>query len=426
MAELKYWVWLSAITDLRPSTRSRLIEEFSDPEKAYFADEKQLKKLDWLTDRDRTLLSDKSLSRAEEILVQCRERETDILTLSDTAYPERLRCIYDPPVALYVRGRLPAIDSEAAIAVVGTRKATPYGFKMGRQLGFEIARCGGLVVSGLAAGVDSAAADGALRAGGSCLGVIGCAIDSVYPTGNDELYGDVMQAGALISEYPPGTPTAGKNFPERNRIMSGLSVGVVVVEAPLKSGALITAARALDQGREVFAVPGAADMPNSAGSNRLIREGGVLVTGGWDVMCEFQHRFPEKVSDGGSGRLTLPPENELPKVEYSAKNEEKTQKPAHSESGKGFFRLREANDRKRIDKPKKRDYIDLKEQLGALTENQLKIVSVINESSKHVDDIIEAAGLPAPTVLSELTVMQIKGVVSQESGKRFTLNIEKH
>ena len=348
--------------ELRPVTRARLIEEFFNPEMAYYADEKQLTRLEWLTDRERCLLSDKSLSRAEEILVLCREQGVGILTLKDAAYPERLRTIFDPPVALYTKGSLPAIDSEAAIAVVGTRKATPYGFKLGRKMGFEIARCGGLVLSGIAAGVDSAAADGALRAGGICVGVIGCAIDSVYPVGNDMMYEDVLLPGALISEYPPGTPTMGKNFPERNRILSGLSVGLVVVEAPGKSGALITASRALDQGREVFAVPGAVDMPNSEGANRLIREGAVLVRGGWDVLCEFQQRFPEKLSENEQGRLTLPPEEELPRVEYSGKNEEKAANENHRETGKGFMKLRE-NIKKKIAAKRER-IIGLKDHLG--------------------------------------------------------------
>lgn len=425
MAELKYWVWLSALSDLKPRTRSRLLEEFSEPEKIYFADDKTLLKTDWLTDAERRLLSDKSLERAGAILEKCGEEGVSLLTINDAAYPERLRNIFDPPVALYVKGRLPAVDSEAAVAVVGTRSATPYGYKLGRQMGFEITRCGGLVVTGLAAGVDSASADGALRAGGGCIGVLGCAINSVYPAGNDALYSDVAEAGALVSEYPPDTPTQSRFFPERNRIISGLSVGVVIVEAPEKSGALITASRALDQGREVFAVPGAADMPNSAGTNRLIREGAALVTCGWDVMSEFAARFPDRVASPEKSRITPPPESELPAIGAEPEGETRGDAKPARESGHGFAKLRVRNDRKRIDKPSKRDYIDLKEQLESLTENQLRIVSAMDEESKHVDDIIDAAGLPAPTVLSELTVLQIKGVVSQGSGKRFSLNIKR-
>lgn len=423
MAELKYWVWLSTLTDLKPITRFRLLEDFQDPEGAYFADEKRLLKTAWLTDAERRLLSDKSLTRAEEILSKCREDSVSILTINDAAYPERLRNIYDPPVLLYIKGRLPAVDSEAAIALVGTRRATPYGFKLGRQLGFEISRCGGLVVTGLAAGVDSAAADGALRAGGGCIGVLGCAIDTVYPTNNVALYADVAEAGALVSEYPPGTLTQSRFFPERNRIMSGLSVGVVVVEAPEKSGALITASLALEQGREVFAVPGAADMPNSGGTNRIIREGAALVTCGWDVMVEFAERFPDKVSPPERDKVTLPDEESLPKPVETPSGGKNRARDESGEASGGFAKLRVRNDRKGIDKPNKRDYIDLKDRLRDLTENQLKIVAVMDESAKHVDDIIEAAGLPAPTVLSELTVLQIKGIVSQGKGKRFTLNI---
>lgn len=151
---------------------------------------------------------------------------------------------------------------------------------MARKMGYEITKCGGLVVTGLAEGIDSASGEGALRAGGACVVVLGCAIDDVFPKWNDVLYGDVTLAGALVSEYPSGDTINKKNFPERNRIISGLALGVTVIEAPLRSGALITASLALEQGHEVFAVPGNADAPNCFGSNELVREGAQLVTKG--------------------------------------------------------------------------------------------------------------------------------------------------
>ena len=422
MASLKYWVWLSAMTELRPLTRSKLVSSLGDPEKVYFADEKLLMENCALTDFERGLLADKDLARAEKIIELCRGDGTDIMTLEDSAYPKRLAAIFDPPVVLYIRGKLPEIDEEAAIGVVGTRRATPYGIKMGRSLGYEIARSGGIVVTGLAAGVDSAAARGALLAGGRCVGVIGCAIDDVYPKYNTEMYEDVEHSGALVSEYPPGTPTQGRNFPERNRIISGLSVGVTVIEAPKGSGALITAHLALDQGREVFAVPGNADQINCRGSNGLIKEGALLVTGGWDVCGEFAERFPSKLAPPDlSWRPdfdSMPPE----KTEAAAGMPEK--RPP--ETGRGFVKVRARQDRKTVDNKKPREYIDLKEQLAGLNETQLRIIGVMGEKAVHVDDIIDSAGLPASVVLSELTVLQIKGFVVQESGKRFSLNIQNY
>ncbi len=425
MATLKYWVWLSALTELLPKTRYELICAFGDPESVFFADEKQLSKHISLNERERRVLSDKGLERANEILEKCHEDGIAIITMADAVYPRRLLNIFDPPIVLYVKGRLPSMDEQAAIGIVGTRKATPYGMKMSRKIGFEVAKGGGLVVTGLAGGADSAAAEGALRAGGFCVGVLGCAINEVYPAWNEPLFNDVSAMGALVSEYPQGTAGASRYFPERNRIISGLSVGVAVVEAPFRSGALITASRALDQGREVFAVPGNADAPNSAGTNQLIRDGAQLVCCGWDILQEFEQQFPDKVHRPDPQKLNVSHEKDS---DTAAKNQET--KPAVSqrnlpETGKNFAMLRVQTGRKRIDNKNRREYIDLKEQLAGLSEQQLKIVAIMDEKEKHVDDIIELSGLSASTVLSELTILQIKGIVSQESGKRFTLNIVK-
>lgn len=426
MSTLKYWVWLSALTGLRPLKRFALLTAFGDPEKVYFADDRQLyASAVTLSEAERGLVMDKSLDRAEAILEQCAKDGVMILTLQDAAYPQRLRQIADPPVALYIKGRLPAIDEQVAIGVVGTRKATPYGVKMARRLGFELTKGGALVVTGLAEGVDSAAAEGALQAGGAVIGVLGCAIDDVFPKSNTLLYSDTASSGALVSEYPPGDALARKNFPERNRIISGLSVGAVIIEAPQRSGALITASLALEQGREVFVVPGNADAPNCAGSNALIQGGAQLVLKGWDVLSEFTQLFPGKLAEPDARKTEPFYRQECENAAAVHIKAEHAPPATDTETGSGFAKLRVRPEGKRIDNTKKREYIDLNEQLSALTEKQLKIVSVMDEKSMHVDDIIALSGLGAAAVLSELTVMQIKGFVSQESGKRFSLNIKK-
>ena len=425
MSTLKYWVWLSAMTGLKPRKRFELLNTFGDPEKVYFADERLLRESLSLSDSERALVMNKSLERANEILEKCHEDNITVISFQDVSYPQRLKNIYDPPVTLFVKGRLPAMDEQAAIGVVGTRKATPYGIKMARKMGYELTKSGGLVVTGLAEGIDSAAAEGALRAGGACVGVLGCAIDDIFPKWNDVLYGDVSLTGALVSEYPPGDTINKKNFPERNRIISGLSLGVTVIEAPYRSGALITSSLALEQGREVFAVPGNADAPNCFGSNELIRDGAQLVTTGWNVLEDFVQQFPHKLTELDPKKTAPINHEEQGKVSfYEAHRKEETRTIA-TETGKGFAKLRVKTDRKRIDNHKKREYIDLQEQLSGLSERQLKIVSVMDEKSKHIDDIIGLTGLSAPEVLSELTILQIKGFVSQENGKRFTLNIAK-
>lgn len=420
---LKYWAWLSAMVDIRPITRYKLLGAFGDPEALFLADERSILEKVCLTDGEKKIVFDKNLSAAGKILERCHEDGITILTINDAAYPARLSNIYDPPVLLYIKGRFPAMDEHAAIGVVGTRRATPYGIKMARKISYELASGGALVVTGLAAGVDSAAAEGALRAGGSCVGVLGCAIDDVFPANNSLLYNDVSAVGALVSEYPPGTPIYSKSFPERNRIISGLSVGVVIIEAPARSGALITASRALEQGREVFAVPGNADAPNSEGSNSLIRDGATLVTKGWDVVSEFTQRFPDKLSPPDKVREMQTPDEEAPAVYSGSAPTAQREQPA-AETGRGFLKLRVRNERKNVDNQKKREYIDLREQLAALSETQLKIVSAMEKEPAHVDDIIEKTQLPAATVLSELTVLEIKGLLTHMSGKRFALNIK--
>lgn len=420
---LKHWAWLSAMVDLKPATRSKLINAFGDPEALYLADERSVLEKVPLSQGERKLLSDKSFENADRILERCHAEGVSILTIHDAAYPIRLKNIYDPPVALYVKGRLPAMDEQAAVAIVGTRRATPYGIKMARKIAFEITAGGALVVTGLAAGVDSSAAEGALRAGGSCVGVLGCAIDDVFPKFNDTLYADVAAVGALVSEYPPGTAIQSKNFPERNRIVSGLSVGVLIIEAPQRSGALITARLALEQGREVFAVPGNADAQNYEGSNALIREGAALVTSGSDIIDEFAERFPKRLGQGGKISRMEPPDEEAKSV-YPASAPSRAKSPSKPETGEGFWKLRVKNERKNVDNQKEREYIDLREQLSELSETQLKIVSVMEKPSMHIDDIIEKSALPAAAVLSELTILEIKGFLSHESGKRFTLHIK--
>ena len=424
LSTLRYWVWLSSLTGLKLRTRIELLKTFGDPEKIYFADEKQLYEHINLTDAERAQVLNKSLNRTNEIMEKCQAEGISITTLQDASYPFRLKNIYDPPIVLYVKGRLPAMDEIAAVGIVGTRKATTYGIKMAKRISFDITKSGGLVVTGLAEGIDTAAAEGALLAGGSCVGVLGCAIDDVFPKSNEALYKDIAAVGALVSEYPPGDPLYRKNFPERNRIISGLSVGVTVVEAPFKSGALITAAYALDQGREVFSVPGNADAPNCFGSNDLIRNGAQLVTKGWDVLEGFTLLFPGKLTEPDSQNSTLnsPEEQEQADV-FDIGSKQKTINNS-SENSTKFAGAQNSTIRKKIDNAKKREYIDLQEQLSSLNEKQLKIVKVMSEKSMHIDDIIQLSELDAPIVLSELTILQIKGYVLQGSGKRFTLNIK--
>lgn len=413
MSELRYWLWLSAAAGLRPRTRNVLLSRYGGPREIYFARRGEYKTIEGLEERECEALEDKDLDGALRIIRRCEEAGIGILTLQDAAYPLRLRNIYDPPAVLYIRGRLPAMDDEAAVAVVGTRRASPYGEKMAKRLGYELTVCGGLVVSGLTRGVDAAAAVGALEAGGRCVGVL--------PTAADEDYGgplarDVAAVGALVSEYPPGCPGRSSHFRARNRVTSGLSVAAVVVEAPEKSGALLFADEALSQGREVFVVPANADAPNARGSNALLKEGAQPVSEGWEVLCEFEPLFPGKLKKPEkSGSL---PERLERQTAAPGPGRARGDRP---ETGEGFAKLREPSGEKGIDKPEPVAYIDLKKRAEPLSEAQQAVLAVLTEPSMHVDDIIRLSGLGAPTVLSELTLLQIRGLVRQENGKRFSL-----
>ena len=405
MASLKYWVWLSSLPGIGAYTAGQLLDRFQSPEQIFFADGNDYGELYGLRKNEISALSDKNLLGARKILEECADLGYRIITMFDGAYPTRLRNISDPPIVLYVRGRLPVLDEEAAVAVVGTRNCTPYGIKASERMGYELSRHGCVVVSGLARGIDTAAAKGALRAGGHVVGVIGAGLDIIYPPENKQLYDDVAGIGAIISEYPPGTPAIGDHFPQRNRIISGISVGVTVIEAPLKSGALITASLALDQGRDVFALPGNVDSPSCEGSNQLLREGAVLVTSGIEIAGEYAALFPDKIQ---AVRKKVP------------LDEKQAEKLINSVTVK----TRQKAAKKEIDNEKTVEYIDLVKLKECLNNDEFTVISSIGSQIKHIDDIITSCDLNANEVLSALTMLEIEGYIEQTKGKYFKLLYE--
>ncbi|MCI9122165.1 MAG: DNA-protecting protein DprA [Oscillibacter sp.] len=395
---LRYWLWLSALPGLNNEARLTLLNHFGTPDKIFYAGKEELSQVRDLHSYQVSRVMNHDLSAADAIWEDCCRLDIGILTIQDAAYPTRLRNIFNPPCLLYIKGSLPVMDGEAAIAVVGTRSCTPYGLSCANRISREMAACGAVVVTGLAKGVDAAAARGALQGGGIVVGVVGNGLDVHYPWESRDLYEETASAGALLSEYPPGAEPERRNFPERNRIMSGLSAGVLVVEAPERSGALITAGLALDQGREVFAVPGPIDVPTSRGCNHLIREGAGLVMNGWDVLREYVDRYPEKLRYVETNPWTAPdsPQKKRPEKTESDGSPEEPEAPA----------------------PEKVLPVVHPSELDA---DQTAILRVLQtESPTQVDDLIQAAGIPAQQVLSALTMLEINGMVWQHSGKRYT------
>lgn len=402
MAAIKYWLWLSCAFGAASRTMQDLLERFASPEDIYYADAAEFEGIPGLDEHSKQLVGNKSMTAADRVLADCERLNIGIVTLQDAEYPDRLKNIFDPPAVLYTKGQFPVFDEEAAIAIVGTRRCTPYGIKVSESMANEIAAGGGLVVTGLADGCDSAAARGALRAGGKVAGVLGNGIDVIYPRGNGELYDDVAASGVLISEYPPGAPVNGRNFPIRNRIISGLSLGVLVTEAPLRSGALITANDAADQGRDVFAVPANINARQSEGGNNLLRQGAIAVTNGRQVLSEYEMLYPLKLrqADREAHR------EQMRKIWLRPIKHPANEKPAVE---------------KMIDKPESRAYIDLIERIGKLEGDEKAVAELLKDRAMNIDDIVGASGLEVPHVLAALTLLEISDVVRQDGEKVFTL-----
>ncbi len=402
MSRLKYWLWLSSLEGVAHTEKIALLNFFGSPEDIRNAAEKDIREAG-LSGAQAKAIKDGDMSRADRLLGECEKLGIKAVAMTDTLYPDKLRNIYAPPVVLYIKGELPDIDDEAAVAFVGSRTCTPYGLSSAERIAFQMARHGALVISGMAKGIDAAAHVGALKAGGKTVAVLGCGVDIIYPLENKELYDDICVRGAVISEYPPGTRPLGSNFPARNRIISGLSLGVVVAEAPLRSGALITASHALEQGRDVFAVPGNIDAPGSAGANALIKEGAKLIDCGWDAVREYAALFPHRISE----RADRSEESFKARKTDFSKNTVENGRVKRPLGGRGNLG----------DQAVRRESV-LQNLIKDFTEDEKTIILSIAEGS-HIDLIIEETQLPAGKVAALLTMLELRGAVRQLSGKRF-------
>lgn len=396
MSNLKYWLWLSALRGVGRTMKLQLLNSMLTPEKIYCADEVELAQAGADRRTIDAIREGASTAEADRIMGECHRLHLRVITIQDTEYPDRLKSIYDPPLLLYVQGRMPVMDEEVAIAMVGTRNCSPYGILAAETLSHAMAKQGALIVSGLARGVDAASHRGALLAGGLTAAVLGNGHDVIYPPENRGLYEDIAASGVILSEYPPGTKPEGRNFPVRNRIISGLSLATVVVEAPLGSGALITAETALEQGRDVFAVPGPITSKTSQGTNRLLRDGAGVAGESWDILREYVGRYPHKLrcvhveppkTAGYEARQTA-----AQAVPVPPKSEESPALVLSADSG--------------------------------LTDDQIAVLRYLGKAGTSlVDDIIEGTQIPARRVLSTLTLLELDDYVRQESGKRFSLTV---
>ena len=417
---LIHWIWFATRPGMNDREKAALLQRFQDAEDLYFADKGAYEAVEDLPEDAVAALQDKDLQPAEQILKECARKKIHILTYRDAAYPSRLRNISDPPMVLYYKGTLPEFDSLPLIGVVGTRKASGYGMTVAKRMGSQIAACGGIVVSGVATGIDAMAMRGALSKDTPVIGILGCGADVVYPLSNKSLYADTERCGCLLTEFVPGTPPHKWNFPKRNRIISGLCCGVLVVEAPDRSGALITARRAADQGRDVFVVPGNIDVDTCKGSNALLRDGAIAVSSGWDVMSEYAAQFPGKVRENRAGSSQTVYADEL---ETAASEQEKTLSKVAQKAQLPTKQKKEksAKTKKVIDNGPDGLYIDA-EKRPELTETEQAVMDGLQPGCTLVDEIIAGTGLPAGTVSATLTMLQIKGMVRLLPGNRVERN----
>ena len=382
--EVRAYIWLTLQLNYNSIKISTVLSFFKTALAVWEADKSSLATIPGMRQVDLQALMDKDLSKAEFALVTCQKNNYKIITLDSPDYPERLFNILNPPHILYVNGDIGGIDEQMCIGVVGTRGATDYGLRCARRLGKGLASAGAVVVSGMARGIDTAAQEGAIKGNGRTIAVLGCGLDIAYPSENEKLMVQIAQTGAVVSEYIPGTQPAGFHFPVRNRIISGLSLGVVVVEADRKSGALITARHACEQGRDIFAIPGNIDTPVSEGCNALIKDGAILVTNLRDIVEEYIGILPYELQD--------------------------------DEIKKHYMHTREI---KRDADP----VIKSAPQLPAdLTFEEASVMQVLLRGCQHIDVIVRECALPMQKVSSILMALELRGDVAQLPGKQFLIS----
>jgi DNA processing protein len=374
--DLTTWLALRSVEGVGSVAYRNLLSAFGSPRRVFEATLRELEQTAGLNHKTARNIKDfRGWERARAECARAEREGVSIVTVKDPGYPERLRRIYDHPPLLYIKGTLQADD--VPVAVVGSRNASPYGRYVTDRLCRELAHRGVTVVSGLARGIDTCAHRGALAGRGRTIAVMGCGIDVIYPLENRKLHGEIIASGAVVTEFPFGTEPDRPHFPARNRIISGLSLGVLIVEAGEKSGSLITAQCALDQGREVFAVPGSIDLPGSRGTNKLLRQGAKLVESVEDILEEI-----------------LPQLEHPPAVPQRQKSEPASMPSSHDAQGRG-----------RED----------------LTEKELRLLAFITEKPLDADTIINRSGLTAAEVLAVLLSLELKGHILQLPGKLFKL-----
>ena len=382
-----YWIWLTTKAEVTGFDITALLENFESAEDIY--KQENFDEISGIKPSARSRLKDKSLKDAEKIYEKVKSIGAKAITFDSKDYPDVLRYIENPPYVLYLRGEVPKWDRLLMIGVVGTREATEYGVAATKRICTGLAQSGVTIVSGMARGIDSVAARSALDKGAKTIAVLGCGIDMAYPQENRQLMCDIMENGTVISEYPPGNGPLKTHFPERNRIISGLSKGVLVAEAPKKSGALITANFAIENGRDLFAVPGSIFEANSAGTNALLASCAKAVTSAQDILDEYEYEVKHL-------NLEKPKNKILDKVFGRGKPEKVNNEITVSIEDKKF---------------------------QSLSDDEKTVISLLMEENMHIDDIKRHSSIEISKLTPILSMLEVGGYIKKLPGNNYKLNI---
>ncbi|MCX8065915.1 MAG: DNA-processing protein DprA [Candidatus Hydrogenedentes bacterium] len=403
---VREWLNLFLIPGIGSNVILKLVARFGSPKEVLTASESELANVVGYS-YARILSYYRETVDLDGELKKIDKHEVKIITLDDSDYPVSLAELYDPPMVLYVKGELKPTDLYS-VSIVGTRNCSPYGAKVTEYFSRGLAEVGITIVSGLAIGVDGIAHKSALSAGGRTIAFLGSGIDVIYPSKHEQLFSEIKDNGAVISTFPMGTQPVGKNFPIRNRFISGFSFGTIVTEATLSSGALITAKYAVEQGKTVFAVPGPIGYPGSEGPHWLINQGAKLVEKSSDIIEEVPNYLKDyliscKTTPPGPDfdRLSSPANSNLSDKSHSAGSKKdisrlETQSENNSSTSKGSF-----------------------SGIHNISPQEQKILSVLSPNGSYVDEVALSCNIPVSEALSLLTMMEMKGLVTQFSGKRF-------
>ncbi len=414
------WLWLAGACRPGSVLPSTLLKFFGSPEKIYEAGEEDFDQVDTNFYGHKETLCDKELEKARSILSYCRENGVGIMTPDDYLYPEKLRSIPNKPLVLYYLGNFFDPDTTFTVGVVGTRRASTYGIHAAKRIAYDLARSGAVICSGMAAGIDAAAHRAALYCGKFTVGILGCGIDRVYPKENEALYAETIEKGLVLTEYPPGTPPLGRNFPVRNRLIAALSDAVAVIEGGEESGALITAEDAMRQGKALYTVPGSIFASDSAGSNFLLKLGAKPLLSAYDIVSDFQRKYP-----GLEGAVKLFRQEDRDRREApKSKKEPSVRAKIKKYAFPGLKRVSEEKE----PVPPAYEFIPLDEAapkedgasltLPQLSEEEIAVYQRLSFDPVTPDQLL-GEGERMADLLKTLTKLEIKGLIDRSPGGKF-------